>query len=154
MEWLKLYSKGILRGSLSQSDDTTQLVWVKLLAMANETRDRDGYLRYSVGVPYSWEFIAMTCGVTLDELTEAIAVFESDIRDGMARIGFGDDGSIFITNWEEYQGQVESKKKLSARELELIERKKLHQLAGKYPVEAMGVPEVRKEIDSHLKGAK
>ena len=103
MDWLKLNSKGILRGSLARADNVTQLIWIKLLAMANETRDRDGYLRYKEGEPYSLEFIAQNCNVTANELAVAIDDFLDDVRDDTSRIEYSPDGSIKLNNWKKYQ---------------------------------------------------
>lgn len=103
MDWLKLNSKGILRGSLARADNVTQLIWIKMLAMANETRDRDGYLRYKKGEPYSLDFIATICNITRQQLDMAIDDFLDDIRDGKPRIDFTDDGSIKLNNWSYYQ---------------------------------------------------
>jgi len=154
MDWLKLDSKGILRGSLSAAPDTTQLIWVKLLALANETRDRDGYLRRKEGEPFTLLFIAEVCNVSISDLQAALCDFRDDVRDGHPRMEFADDGSIHLLNWEQYQHLPEDKKRLSARELELVERKKIHQLAEKYPNEAFNTPAVRKQVDIMLGGLK
>ena len=154
MDWLKLHTTGILRGSLSASPNTVQLIWVKMLAMAGETRNRDGYLRLKEGEPYSMDYIATVCKVSVADLMDALTEFLDDVRDGHPRIEFADDGSIQIMNWESYQAVPEAKKKLSARELELVERKKLHYLTERYPQEAMATPSVRKKIDDMLKGVK
>jgi hypothetical protein len=124
MDWLKLDSKGILRGSLAQSDYTTQLIWIKMLAMANETRDRDGYLRYAEGKPYSLEYIAQICNVTMDELKNAIDLFEDDIRDGKSRVSFTDDGSLFLSNWNHYQT---SSAKVIAKQVAIAKSKQTRQ---------------------------
>jgi hypothetical protein len=111
MPFFKAYSEGILRGSLSSSDDTIQLIWIKLLAMANETRDRDGYLRYKKGSPYTNKYIATVCHVTIDELEVALREFKNDIRDGIPRICYAEDRSIFISNFKKYQDKPERKPK-------------------------------------------
>ena len=103
MDWLKLNSKDILRGSLARSDNVTQLVWIKLLAMANETRDRDGYLRYKKGEPYSLDFISTICNVEKNQLEIAIDDFMDDIRDGHPRVEYAEDGSLKLNNWSKYQ---------------------------------------------------
>jgi hypothetical protein len=127
MKWLKLDSTGILRGSLSDSEMVTQLIWIKLLCMANETRDRDGYLRYSVGHPYSMEYIAQVCNVTMNQLEIAIDDFMEDIRDGHQRIEFSPDGSIKLNNWLQYQNKPEkdtpTRLVKSAEQIEAITKK-------------------------------
>jgi len=105
VDWLKLNSRGILRGSLSSSDNVTQLVWIKLLAMANETRDRDGYLRFKEGSPYTLGYIATTCGVSQNELEIAIDDFMDDVRDGVPRVEYAPDGSLKLNNWRYYQSK-------------------------------------------------
>lgn len=109
MKWLKLDSKGVLRGSLARADIATQLIWIKLLCMANETRDRDGYLRFKEGEPYSLDYIATACGVTINQLGIAIDDFIDDIRDGHSRVEFAPDGSVKLNNWEKYQNQPPDK---------------------------------------------
>ncbi len=111
MPFFKAYSEGILRGSLSDSDYRIQLIWIKLLAMANETRDRDGYLRYKKGSPYTNKYIATVCHVTIDDLEIALREFKNDIRDGTPRICYADDRSIFISNFKKYQDKPERKPK-------------------------------------------
>jgi hypothetical protein len=130
MDWLKLNSMGILRGSLSNADNVTQLIWIKILAMANETRDRDGYLRYREGKPYSNEYIAQVCNVTIGELITAFDDFMDDVRDGKPRIEYAEDNSIHLTNWAKYQNKPNKAEEelnprllKSATELEAIQRK-------------------------------
>jgi hypothetical protein len=122
MDWYKAYQDGILRGSLSRSSNTTQLIWLKLLAIENETRLRDGWLHFKEGQPMTREYLAAVCGVTLEELNIAINEFIGDIdRDGHSRIIIKDDGDIFIKNWEKYQAKPE---KIVAKEI-AIDRAKM-----------------------------
>jgi hypothetical protein len=125
VDWLKLNSKGILRGSLSTSDNTTQLIWIKLLAMANETRDRDGYLRYAEGKPYSQEYIAQVCNVTVNELLVAIDDYMDDIRDGKPRVEYSEDGSLKLNNWLKYQEEAEKGEGINPRLKKAIDKDKL-----------------------------
>ena len=150
MDWLKLNSKGILRGSMATSDYTVQLIWIKLLAMANETRDRDGYLRFAEGKPYSLTFIADVCNVKPEELNRAIAEFREDMRDGSYRVIIADDGSVYLSNWARYQVVPEDKVKPTGRELELYKRQQLNKLAKQYPIEALNVPEVKKIVEGEM----
>lgn len=106
MEWFKAYQDGLLRGSLCSANNTTQLIWVKLLAIENETRLRDGWLHYAPGKPMTREYIAMVCQVTIEELEEALREFSGDLdRAGHPRIEIAKDGDIFIKNWEKYQAK-------------------------------------------------
>jgi hypothetical protein len=125
VDWLKLNSKGILRGSLSTTDNTTQLIWIKLLAMANETRDRDGCLRYAIGKPYSHDYIAQVCNVTINELYIAIDDYMDDIRDGKPRVEYAEDGSLKLNNWLKYQSEAENGEGLNPRLKKAIDKDKL-----------------------------
>lgn len=107
MPYFKAFSEGILRGSLANADDIVQLIWLKLLAMANETRNRDGYLHYAPGRPFTLSFIAMTCNVGMEELLVSLGEFENDIRDGEPRIKTAEDGTIYLTNFWKYQSKPE-----------------------------------------------
>lgn len=136
MDWIKLHVDGILEGSLSTTSNTTQIIWVKLLAMVGRTRNRDGYLRYKEGLPYPKEMIAITCNVTLNELEEALSEFTLDIRDGQPRVIYADDGSLYLTNWKNYQAnQVnhkDTKQPLTDNQEKAITRK----LTNKHPESA------------------
>lgn len=114
MDWLKLNSRGILRGTLAAAPYSVQVIWIKLLAMANETRERDGYLHFKPGQPYSKEYIAQTCGVSMGHLLDALDEFKGDIRGEEGRIKELPDGTIYLTNWAKYQdvpGNVAARKK-------------------------------------------
>jgi hypothetical protein len=145
MEWIKLYSKGILSGSLSRSDNTTQLLWVKLMAMVNETRQRDGWLHYAVGKPMERTRIAETCGVSLIELNTALAEFLNDKNtDGTARIYIKEDGDIFLTNWELYQSKPPRE---AAKEVAISKNKqKSNELGNQLEEATSEVAELRKDI--------
>lgn len=152
MDWLKLNSKGILRGSLARADIATQLIWIKFLALANETRDRDGYLRYKEGQPYSLEYIAMVCNVTKEQLDIAIDDFIDDIRDGHQRIEFAPDGSIKLNNWLKYQNQPPEKEASpriikSASELEAITRKNVRRMPDVATDELIKVTEEKAHVN-------
>ena len=59
MEWVKIWTNGILRGSLSQSKDVVQLVWIKLLCLMQESKFRNGRFEFAPGKPYPINFIAV-----------------------------------------------------------------------------------------------
>jgi len=105
MEWFKVYSRGILRGSLSQTTDITQLTWLKMLALENETKFRNGRLEFAPGKPYSLEYIAVNCGITEGILEGVLEEFKEDVNpeDGTPRITIEFDGTIVLNNWEKYQ---------------------------------------------------
>lgn len=133
MDWLKLNSKGILRGSMAASDNVTQLIWIKFLAMANETRDRDGYLRYAPGHPYSIEYIAEVCHVGVNEVQIAVDDFMDDVRDGMPRVEYTDDGSLKLNNWHKYQ-DAPPDKEAPPRLKSVLEREAItRRMTNQYP---------------------
>jgi len=115
MDWYKAFQDGILRGSLSEAKYSTQIIWIKLLGIENETRLRDGWLHYAPGKPMTREYLAMVCHVTIDELNDALKDFLGDLdRQGFPRIEIAPDGDIFIKNWEKYQAKPD---KLIAKEV-------------------------------------
>ena len=107
MEWFRAWNDGILRGSLSRTNEIIQLIWLKLIAIENETRARDGWLHFAPGQPMTHEYLAQVCGVSVDWIEEALRVFLGDIdNNGRPRIkieGTFEDGDIFLMNWEHYQ---------------------------------------------------
>lgn len=106
MDWFKVHSAGILRGSLAGSSHTIQIVWIKLLAIVNESRTRDGWLHFAPGQPMPHEFIATNCRVSVQELEEALQAFQNDKDNGgRPRIEITPDGDIYLKNWEQYQGK-------------------------------------------------
>ena len=105
MPYFKAYSEGILRGSLADTEPLTQLIWIKMLAVANETRDRDGYLWFKKGRPYTRSFISSTINVTEEQLEKAISEYLNDIRDGLPRVQILEDGTIYLTNFSKYQAK-------------------------------------------------
>ena len=105
MEWFRAWNDGILRGSLARTSEVIQLIWIKLIAIENETRARDGWLHFAPGQPMTREYLAQVCGVSVDWLEEALRMFLGDMDNhGRARIKINpDDGDIFLMNWEHYQ---------------------------------------------------
>jgi hypothetical protein len=117
MEWFKVYQDGILRGSLSMVDNTIQLIWLKFLAIENETHYRDGWLHFAEGKPMSREYLASVCQVTVLELNKAIECFIGDKdRVGHSRIEIKEDGDIYIKNWDKYQSKPD---KIIARDVSI-----------------------------------
>jgi hypothetical protein len=113
MDWFATHSAGILRGSLSKAPDLIQLIWIKLMAMANEAKDPlSGRLEFAKGQPYDRPYIATICMKPEAELDAALEEFQKDISsDGKTpRITIEPDGTIVLNNWTKYQpkqrGQV------------------------------------------------
>lgn len=135
MDWFKVYSRGILRGSLSQSSDIIQLIWIKLLALENETKFRNGRLEYIAGKPYSLDYIAMNCGIDKGLLEGILEEYKEDINpeNGTSRITIDDDGTIILNNWEKYQVSKERKEEKQQYAIRMTEEKRARYLANKYP---------------------
>lgn len=113
MEWFAAHSAGILRGSMVNTDDTTQLVWIKYMAMANEAKDpNSGRLEFAQGQPYPIEYIAMICRKTVGEVLEAEEHFKADLnKDGYTpRIVIELDGTRVLSNWKHYQSRKDGKR--------------------------------------------
>ena len=105
MDWFKTWSNGILRGSLCQVDDSSQLIWIKLLAVANETHVRNGRLEFKKGSPMSRIYLANYINTSLLKLNRAIQLFENDFdyTTSTTRITIEQDGTIVINKWDYYQ---------------------------------------------------
>ena len=113
MEWLKMYSRGLLYGTTANMTDSEQATWFKLLAIANETKFRDGSLRFGIGQPMPLTFIATLCHRTVEQVEACIEAYKQDVNtdDSLSRIQIWDDGTLFITNFEKYQATPEGKGK-------------------------------------------
>ena len=114
-DWLKLYSHGILRGSIiAQMTLEEQMVWVKLLCFASECRDR-GKIRRAKGIPFEREDLARLIGVSgaLLNITIEKCVQDENADDPNTRIMILSDGSLEIANWERYQGTLPRDRKNS-----------------------------------------
>lgn len=122
MEYIKLNTRGILRGSLCQSDDVVQLVWIKLLCFMSETKQRNGRFEYAPGKPYDLDFIALNIGTSRVVLEACLREFEADVNpeDEQPRIKFDNDGTLILVNWERYQRKPE---KVVAKEIAIAKAK-------------------------------
>jgi hypothetical protein len=114
VEWFAVQSSGILRGTMSNSDDTTQIIWVKYLAMANEAHDPfSGRLEFAKGDPYTIEYLAMQCRKSVQEVLAAEKLFMLDLNksDGSTpRLMIEQDGTRVLSNWHDKQNRKEGKR--------------------------------------------
>lgn len=168
MEWFATYSSGILRGSMVNADDTTQLIWIKYMAMANEAKDADsGRLEFAKGQPYPIDYIATICRKTVPEVLIAEEYFKADMnKDSVTpRLLIEEDGTRVLTNWRHYQKRRDGKRvapmidttKLNEAKppLTIDERKQKQEIAAtelayKYPERAKSGVQ-RREFDDSLK---
>lgn len=110
MDWFKVYSKGWLQGSIRQQLTVEQRsVWIDLIALASETKFRDGTLRHGLDVPMPREYIASVLQIPLELLNATIEVCQHDrnFKDGKHRIEIWDDGTIELANFADYQSLPE-----------------------------------------------
>lgn len=109
MEWIKFYTKKWLYGSGRVMTPEKRGVWADLLALAAETKFRDGTLRFEVGKPMPRSYIAAILQIEPDTLDACLAAFQADVNteDGKPRIVIWDDGTIFLTNFAKYQSKPE-----------------------------------------------
>lgn len=105
MDWIKLYTRKWIWGSGRNMTAEKRGIWVDLLAVAAETKLRDGTLRHDVNQPMAREWIASILCIDLALLNACISSFQADINadDGQPRIKIWEDGTIQITNWVKYQ---------------------------------------------------
>lgn len=156
MDWFRAYSSGILRGSLSDASDEIQIIWIKILAMESETKNRDGCLRFCEGKPYTDEYIATICLKPVEAIKYAISVFEKDIdkQTKLPRVSREADGSLHLNKWLIYQYEQEQMEKRRRRQAQLHtptgskldEAKDLKDRMERMPDVAMKIGEEMKEV--------
>lgn len=112
-DWIKLYTGKWLRGSGRTMTAEKRGIWADLLALAAETKFRDGTLRFEVGQPMSRDYICSVCLLTREQLDPAIVAFQADINadDGKPRVEIWEDGTIKLNNFERYQAVPDGKGK-------------------------------------------
>lgn len=134
-EWFKTHSNGILRGSLANTDWYVQLLWIKLLAIENETHLRDGCLHFKPGNPMSREYLASQCMLDMDRFNTAIDMFLKDIDpEGTARVTILDDGTIRLNKWSYYQADNKKANDKTKGTLSVATQKKIARVyANKFP---------------------
>lgn len=170
MDWFRAYSSGILRGSLSDASDEIQLIWIKLLAIESETKNRDGCLRFCEGKPYTDEYIATVCLKPVEAIKYAISAFEKDIdkQTKLPRVSRESDGSLRLNKWLIYQYEQEQEERRRRRQgqvrtqigIQIDEAKDLKDRMERQPDIALKVSEQIKEqqevdqrvANSHKKG--
>ena len=137
MDWIKLHTHKWLYGSGRTMTAEQRGVWADLLALAGETKFRDGSLRFDVDSPMPRAYIAGVLRIPPELLDGCIEVFNADmnISDGLPRVAIWDDGTIMLNNFNGYQSVPTDKQKLDTRGLELYERGQLRRLTNKYPDE-------------------
>ena len=155
-DWLKLYSHGVLRGSIvAQMSLEEQMVWIKLLCFASECRDR-GIIRRAKGIPFEREDLARLLGIPEYLLTSTIekCIKDENADDPFTRIMILPDGSLRIANWEKYQGTKSKNSKnpqdvpLSQEDKESAQKAAAAKLGYLQPEAAGRGAEIRRYEDS------
>lgn len=140
MDWIKFYTRKWLWGSGRDMSAEERGIWADLMAMAGETKLRDGSLRFDVGKPMPREYIATVLRVPLERFNACLDIYAKDINteDGSPRIKIWDDGTIELVKFIELQGlsskeKTEQPKEKSQEERDLGEKAYLFRLAKKHP---------------------
>lgn len=112
MDWIKFYTGKWLFGSGRNMTAEKRGVWADFLALAGESKLRDGTLRFDVGQPMSKEYIANVLRITMDTLDACLDVFSKDMNtdDHQARIKIWEDGTIELTNFHRFQSKPDKQK--------------------------------------------
>lgn len=98
MQYYRNFGLNWLDGSIRVDlDSAGRGIWADLLALASVSR-RAGYLERSKGIPYTIQEMAQRFRVDEDMLMRTIAVCENE-----GRLSHTDDGTFYITNWDNYQ---------------------------------------------------
>lgn len=160
MDWFSIHTSGILRGSLSNADDTVQLIWIKLMCMANEAKNpATGRLEFAPGQPYPISYISTICRKTEEEIKNALEMFKLDISiDGTPRISIDTDGTICLNNWVMYQKRFQHKDKddnhnkpiMDKEHKDMQDKANAFKLAQKHPEDAKAGLE-QKEFEDKIK---
>ena len=149
--WFKIDTDGWLQGSIRIDLTPEQRgIWIDLLALASNTRLRDGTLRFAPDKPMPRDWIANNLRIPLESLNSTITACQLDKNkeDGRSRIEVWDDGTIEITNFARYQAipPEKTRPREDSRARELRERHLTRQLAKQYPDEAQdALPIERKD---------
>ena len=72
-------------------------LWRKYITLASQTKKRDGRLVNEAGKPYSKEYIAKVCMVTVQEVED----MEKEFSDS-GQLKIKKDGTRVITKWQKY----------------------------------------------------
>lgn len=118
MDWFKVYSKGILYGTTAMMSDLEQATWFKMLSLANETKFRDGSLRFGENMPMTRAYLATLFHRSIEQLDSCIERYKNDVNidNSTPRLVEWEDGTLFITNFEKYQAPPDYAKPKQSRE--------------------------------------
>jgi len=105
MDWIKFYTGKWLYGSGRAMTAEKRGVWADLMALAAETKFRDGTLRFEVGEPMPRSYIAGLLRIPPDLLDACLTCFTQDVNidDGQPRVKIWEDGTIELANFGHLQ---------------------------------------------------
>jgi len=112
-DWMPFYTGKWIYGSTCLHTTAQRGVWASLMALANETKLRDGTLRHDVGKPMARDYISAVLHIDKKELDESIEFFGKDKNadDGKGRIEIWEDGTIELTNFKKLLQRMSGGKK-------------------------------------------
>lgn len=110
--WFKVDTMGWLKGSIR--DDLTleqRSVWIDLIALASDCRDRNGRLQFAPGKPMPRKYIADILRISEELLNATVEACLQDKNkaNGRGRIDILQDGTIELTNFAHYQEKEKGK---------------------------------------------
>ncbi len=110
-----------LTGSIRRDlEPDERSVWADLLALAGLTREpRRGYIERSKGVPYEPHYLTVFLNISEELLNRTI---QKCVKEG--RLKVFEDGTMLITNWNNYNG-LEDWHKKKKQEAERKEARKV-----------------------------
>ena len=113
--WIKFFTAKWLYGSGRTMTAEKRGVWADLLALAAETKLRDGTLRFDVGQPMPRDYISNILLLDRETLDACLTAFQGDLNteDGQARVKVWEDGTIELTNFLRLQEGDKGKDKPS-----------------------------------------
>jgi len=111
----KIDTGGWLDGSIRMDLTPAERgVWMDLISLASETRERDGTLNFAPGKPMSKEYIANRLRIPLDLLESTIKACKKDSNkenNGVQRIMEYPDGTLYLPNYMHYQAVPRNRSK-------------------------------------------
>lgn len=105
----QLWLNGSIRVDLEPDERS---VWADLLALAGITREsRRGWIERSQGIPYTKDWLLNTLQITEELFDRAVQKCKIE-----GRLQVYEDGTMYITNWEQYNDTNALKAKVAGKQ--------------------------------------